>query len=293
MRDSFKGIKRRLFILANIIVWPLGIFIPLLFYFPYLQSSDITFNVNYLSTAGCQPNLTFIYANNGTRCLVDGTGRAFLLILYYIVLTIIFATQIMFVCIYLRLRRTWKELQVQAESSSSDTAAGYAVAARHSRERVLNSVQFSVTGFIYITAFFPLIIKQILQVYYGPATQNKAILLTLTVYFLTVDNFVGVMNVLFYGIFSSKFRREVLKLFKTLAIKLRNTILRAVIPLRPFSSSSNSVNSLGQTFVAHTDFETDSDWLSNFGFCERIFLLLCWKFIRIYSATSESRTQNA
>ena len=153
----------------------------------------------------------------------------------------------------------WKTFQVQANSSIQG-AAGYAVAAKHSRETVISSIQFSMTGFIYIISYVPLFVKQALELYYGPPVQNKAIDLTLTVYFLTMDNFVGVMNVLFYGVFSAKFRREVRLLLKTLWRKTRKLFTEVRNPLRRSSSLiSSSVHSRVIT-GDHTDFETDSDF---------------------------------
>ena len=248
-----------IFKVLNFIVWPLGILIPLLNYLRYIYPWNINYNSNYLTSGGCQPNLTFVYANNGTRCLVDQKGRSVLSTMYFIMLLVIIATQFMFVCIYVRLRRVWKGFQVQADTSSpgSPGAAGYVVAARHSRETVISSVQFSVTGFIYIVSYFPLIVKQTLEIYYGPPTHSKGVDIALTAYFLSMDNFVGLMNVLFYGVFSSKFRKAVFKLLKTWSIKLRIYFIQVCNPIRRSSTLINDSRLTRSSGI--TDFETESD----------------------------------
>ena len=123
---------------------------------------------------------------------------------------------------------------------------------------ILDSIQYSVIGFIYAVTYFPVTVYKIYVVYYGPVEKYPNFLVTIVAYNFITNNFTSVMNILFYGFFSKVFRGEMIRIFWQFCRKLRNFHQDVQQRIPDVSSRFRGSSRLPYS-SACTNYDTDTD----------------------------------
>ena len=116
--------------------------------------------------------------------------------------------------VFIRIYINWRKSKLRALNTDEQNsrAVGFIVAANHQKNVLISSIQYSVVGLIYAVAYLPVGVYQIFTIYNGPVENKQGVLLAATIYNLISNNFISVMNILFYGFFSNVFRGEMVRI---------------------------------------------------------------------------------
>ena len=178
-----------------------------------------TYSGDYLTHTGCQANMTFLLTDDKKECLLSGERCQMFQFFYGQFFALeIFSVLIFGITVYVAYQSYRKNMvnkdspdslthQSLGLNSSLYSSNNFDIAADQSYIIFKTTFRFAVTSFAYLILLMPIIGGQLYQANNGPF-QNKNLRVVYGVCFSIVDSSVAIINILFYGVFSPLFRKE-------------------------------------------------------------------------------------